>query len=153
MYQKLVFFTVLKFKWSIIAIFILAIISGVCLRYIQFKRSHHKFEGSVTLFYTPRACEEVKPLSINHILGVFSRQQIFHQLFNRCAFQQLQHIFFGVVRISPITHIHTPYTQAGSSACIPSWFPHVLLFWQSPPMPDGIGSPSPKHLSTRSKIG
>ena len=59
MYQKLVFFTLLKFKWSIIAIFILAIISGVCLRYIQFKRSHHKFEGSVTLFYTPRACSKV----------------------------------------------------------------------------------------------
>jgi hypothetical protein len=91
MYQKLVFFTVLKFKWSIIAVFILAIISGVCLRYIQFKRSHHKFEGSVTLFYTPRACEEVKPLSINHILGVFSRQQIFHQLVEE---MQLTDAFF-----------------------------------------------------------
>ena len=80
MYQKLVLFTVMKFKWSIIAVFILTVIAGVCCRYVQFKRSHHKFEGSVTLFYTPRASEEVKPLSINHMLGVFSRQQIFHQL-------------------------------------------------------------------------
>ena len=80
MYQKLVLFTVMKFKWSIIAVFILTVIAGVCCRYVQFKRSHHKFEGSVTLFYTPRASEEVKPLSINHVLGVFSRQQIFHQL-------------------------------------------------------------------------
>lgn len=80
MYQKLVLFIVMKFKWSIIAVFILTVIAGVCCRYVQFKRSHHKFEGSVTLFYTPRASEEVKPLSINHVLGVFSRQQIFHQL-------------------------------------------------------------------------
>ena len=80
MYQKLVLFTVMKFKWSIIAVFILTVIAGVCCRYVQFKRSHHKFEGSVTLFYTPRASEEVKPLTINHVLGVFSRQQIFHQL-------------------------------------------------------------------------
>ncbi|MBQ8755826.1 MAG: hypothetical protein IJZ19_12410 [Lentisphaeria bacterium] len=80
MYQKLVFFTVMKFKWSIIAVFLLTFIAGICCRYVQFKRSHHKHEGSVTLFYTPRASEEVKPLSINHVLGVFSRQQIFHQL-------------------------------------------------------------------------
>ena len=80
MYQKLVLFTAMKFKWSIIAVFILTVIAGVCCRYALFKRSHHKFEGSVTLFYTPRASEEVKPLSINHVLGVFSRQQIFHQL-------------------------------------------------------------------------
>lgn len=80
MYQKLVLFIVMKFKWSIIAVFILTVIAGGCCRYVQFKRSHHKFEGSVTLFYTPRASEEVKPLSINHVLGVFSRQQIFHQL-------------------------------------------------------------------------
>ncbi|MBR1965596.1 MAG: hypothetical protein IKA22_03215 [Lentisphaeria bacterium] len=80
MYQKLVIFTILKFKWSIIAIFIVSIVFGVFCRYVQFKRSHKKFEGSVTLFYTPRASEEVKPLSINHVLGVFSRQQIFHQL-------------------------------------------------------------------------
>ena len=80
MYQKLVIFTVLKFKMSILIIFVLTVIAGVCARYVQFKRSHHKFEGSVTLFYTPRASEEVKPLSINHVLGVFSRQQIFHQL-------------------------------------------------------------------------
>ncbi len=80
MYQKLVIFTILKFKWSIIAIFLVTIVFGVFCRYVQFKRSHKKFEGSVTLFYTPRASEEVKTLSINHVLGVFSRQQIFHQL-------------------------------------------------------------------------
>ena len=80
MYQKLVIYTLLKFKWSIITIFILAIIGGVIFRYIHFKSSHHKYEGSVTLFYTPRASVEVKPLSMNHVIGVFSRQQIFHQL-------------------------------------------------------------------------
>ncbi|MBR2364283.1 MAG: hypothetical protein IKA79_03685, partial [Lentisphaeria bacterium] len=80
MYQKLVIFTLLKFKISIIVVFILAVLAGAVCRYIQFKRSHHKHEGSVTLFYTPRASEEVKPLGINHVLGVFSRQQIFHQL-------------------------------------------------------------------------
>ena len=80
MYQKLVLFTVLKYKWSIAAVFLITVIAGFCFRYVQFKRSHHKFEGSVTLFYTPRASEEVKPLSINHVLGVFSRQQIFHQV-------------------------------------------------------------------------
>ncbi|MBO7152861.1 MAG: hypothetical protein J6W67_03555 [Lentisphaeria bacterium] len=80
MYQKLVIFTALKYKWSIIAVFVLTLIAGVCFRYIQFSNSQHKFEGSITLFYTPRASEEVKPLSINHVLGVFSRQQIFHQL-------------------------------------------------------------------------
>ena len=80
MYQKLVLYTLLKFKWSIIIVFVLTIIAGVIFRYFQFKNSHHKYEGSVTLFYTPRASEEVKPLSINHVLGVFSRQQIFHQL-------------------------------------------------------------------------
>ncbi|MBQ9789397.1 MAG: hypothetical protein IJW31_07370 [Lentisphaeria bacterium] len=80
MYQKLVIFTILKFKWSIIAVFLATVFFGICCRYVQFKRSHHKYEGGVTLFYTPRASEEVKPLSINHVLGVFSRQQIFHQL-------------------------------------------------------------------------
>ncbi len=80
MYQKLVLFTVLKFKWSIIAVFLITLVAGVVFRYIQFKHAHHKYEGNVTLFYTPRASEEVKPLSINHVLGVFSRQQIFHQL-------------------------------------------------------------------------
>ena len=80
LYQKLVIFTIMKFKWSIIAVFLITLIAGVCFRYIQFKQAHHKYEGSVTLFYTPRASEEVKPLSINHVLGVFSRQQIFHQL-------------------------------------------------------------------------
>ena len=80
MYQKLVVFTVLKFKWSIIAVFLLTIIAGTAFRYYQFTHSFRKYEGSVTLFYTPRASEEVKPLSINHVLGVFSRQQIFHQL-------------------------------------------------------------------------
>ena len=80
MYQKLVLFTLFKFKWSIIAVFLLTILGGVVFRYISFKNSPHKYEGSITLFYTPRASEEVKPLSINHVLGVFSRQQIFHQL-------------------------------------------------------------------------
>ncbi len=80
MYQKLVLFTLFKFKWSILAVFALIIVAGVVLRAIQFKYSSRKFEGAVTLFYTPRASEEVKPLSINHVLGVFARQQIFHQL-------------------------------------------------------------------------
>ena len=80
MYQKLVLYTLFNFKWSIIAVFITAVVAGVVFRYIHFKKSHHKYEGSVTLFYTPRASEEVKPLSINHVMGVFSRQQIFHQL-------------------------------------------------------------------------
>ena len=80
MYQKLVLFTLLKFKWSIIAIFIATVIAGVVFRYFHFKYSNHKYAGSVTLFYTPRASEEVKPLSINHVIGVFGRQQIFHQL-------------------------------------------------------------------------
>ena len=80
MYQKLVIYTFLKFKWSILCVFGLALIAGVVCRYFQFKKSHHKYEGSVTLFYTPRASEEVKPLSINHVMGVFGRQQIFHQL-------------------------------------------------------------------------
>ena len=80
MYQKLALFTLLKFKWSIIAVFLLTIVAATVLRAIQYSRSPHKHEGSVTLFYTPRASEEVKPLSMNHVLGVFSRQQIFHQL-------------------------------------------------------------------------
>ncbi|MBE6391262.1 MAG: hypothetical protein E7042_03550 [Lentisphaerae bacterium] len=80
MYQKLVIFSLFKFKWSILLVFGMTILFGVVFRYFQFKNSHHKFEGSVTLFYTPRASEEVKPLSMNHVLGVFSRQQIFQQL-------------------------------------------------------------------------
>ena len=80
MYQKLVIYTLLKFKWSIIAVFAIALLGGVICRFVQYKSSQHKYEGSVTLFYTPRASEEVKPLSINHVMGVFSRQQIFHQL-------------------------------------------------------------------------
>lgn len=80
MYQKLGLFTLLKFKWSILAVFSAAILIAAGLRYVQFQRSHHKFEGSVTLFYTPRASEEVKPLSLNQVLGIFSRQQIFQQV-------------------------------------------------------------------------
>ena len=80
MYQKLVIFTLLKFKWSILLVFVLTVVAGCVLRYVQFKRSFKKFEGGVTLFYTPRASEEVKPLSLNHVLSVFSRQQIFQQL-------------------------------------------------------------------------
>ena len=80
LYQKLVLYTLLKFKWSIIIIFAATLFAGVVFRYFHFRNSHHKYEGSITLFYTPRASEEVKPLSLNHVLGVFSRQQIFHQL-------------------------------------------------------------------------
>ena len=80
MYQKLVLFTLFKFKWSILLILGVTIVFATALRYLQFKNSHRKFEGAVTLFYTPRASEEVKPLSMNHVLGVFSRQQIFQQL-------------------------------------------------------------------------
>ena len=80
MYQKLVFYTLLKYKWIIIAVFFLMIFVGVVFRFFHFQGSLKKFQGSVTLFYTPRASEEVKPLSMNHVLGVFSRQQIFHQL-------------------------------------------------------------------------
>ena len=79
LYQKLVIFTLLKFKWSILLIFAAMMVFGAIARYVQFSRSPHKYEGSVTLFYTPRASEEVKPLSMNHVLGVFSRQQIFRQ--------------------------------------------------------------------------
>ena len=80
MYQKLVFFTIFKFKWSIMLVFLATLIIGCICRYIQFKNSFRKYEGSVTLFYTPRPSEEVKPLNLNHVLGVFSRQQIFKQL-------------------------------------------------------------------------
>ena len=80
MYQKLVFYTLLKYKWIIIAAFVSMIFVGVVFRFYHFRGSLKKFQGSVTLFYTPRASEEVKPLSMNHVLGVFSRQQIFHQL-------------------------------------------------------------------------
>ena len=60
MYQKLVLYTAYKYKISIILIFLSIIILGCVGRYFQFKRSSHKFEGHVTLFYTPRASEEVK---------------------------------------------------------------------------------------------
>ena len=39
LYQKLVIFTLLKFKWSIIAVFLLTIIVGVVARYIQFQNA------------------------------------------------------------------------------------------------------------------
>ncbi|MBE6366552.1 MAG: hypothetical protein E7052_01415 [Lentisphaerae bacterium] len=90
MYQKLVIFTLLKFKKSIIIVFAATILVGVLARYVQFKNSLYKHEGSVTLFYTPRASEEVKPLSINHVLGVFSRQQIFHQLIEEMHLSEKQ---------------------------------------------------------------
>ena len=80
MYQKLVLYVLFRFKWRILAVFLLTLAVGVLFRYIQFKNSPHKFESSVTCFYTPRASEEVKPLRITHVLGIFSRQQIFHQL-------------------------------------------------------------------------
>ena len=63
MYQKLVLFTLFKYKLSIAVVFLCVAILGCICRYVQFKHSHHKHEGSVTLFYTPRASEEVKPLS------------------------------------------------------------------------------------------
>ena len=90
MYQKLVFFTLFKFKWSIIAVFLATVLLGCIARYVQFKSSHHKFEGSVTLFYTPRASEEVKPLSLNHVLGLFSRQKIFQQLIEELHLNEKQ---------------------------------------------------------------
>ncbi len=93
MYQKLVLFTLFKFKWSILIVFALTVCAGVVLRYIQFQKSHHKYEGSVTLFYTPRASEEVKPLSLNHVLGVFSRQQIFKQLVDELHLNDKQKAF------------------------------------------------------------
>ena len=80
LYQKLVLFTLLKYRFSILMIFIAVVGLGVIGRYIQFKRSPFRCEGSVTLFYTPRASEEVKPLSINQVLNIFSRQQVFHRL-------------------------------------------------------------------------
>ena len=80
MYQKLVFHCLLKFKWSILLIFAVVFILGIIARYVQFNRSPYKYEASATLFYTPRASEEVKTLSINHILDIFSRQKVYHQL-------------------------------------------------------------------------
>ena len=90
MYQKLVLFTLFKYKWSILLVFVLTVLFGCVARYFQFKYSHHKYEGSVTLFYTPRASEEVKPLSLNHVLGVFSRQQIFKQLIDEMHMNERQ---------------------------------------------------------------
>ena len=90
MYQKLVFFTLFKYKWSILLVFVLTVVFGCIARYFQFKYSHHKYEGSVTLFYTPRASEEVKPLSLNHVLNVFSRQQIFKQLVDEMHMNEKQ---------------------------------------------------------------
>ena len=80
MYQKLVIYTLLKFKWSILLIFAAVLLLGAVVRYVQFSRSPFKHEASITLFYTPRASEEVKTLSINHVLGIFSRQQVYRQL-------------------------------------------------------------------------
>ena len=90
LYQKLVLFTLLKFKWSIIAVFAVTIIVGVIARYVQFHKSPGKYEGSITLFYTPRASEEVKTLSINHVLGIFSRQQVFQQLIEEMQLSEKQ---------------------------------------------------------------
>ena len=90
MYQKLVLFTLFKYKLSIMIVFMLTVIIGIVCRYVQFKYSHHKHEGSVTLFYTPRASEEVKPLSLNHVLGVFARQQIFKQLIDELHLNEKQ---------------------------------------------------------------
>ena len=90
MYQKLVLFTLFKYKWSILLVLLVTVIAGSVCRYIQFKKSYHKHEGSVTLFYTPRASEEVKPLSLNHVLGVFGRQQIFRQVIEELHLNEKQ---------------------------------------------------------------
>ena len=90
MYQKLVFYTLFKFKWSIFLIFIVMLILGAAARYVQFNRSPYKYEASVTLFYTPRASEEVKTLSINHVLGLFSRQQVYRQLIDELHLNEKQ---------------------------------------------------------------
>ena len=60
MYQKLVLFTLFKFKWSILAVFLATMAVACIARCVQFKKSHPKFEGSVTLFYTPRPSDEVR---------------------------------------------------------------------------------------------
>ena len=80
MYQKLVLHTLLKFKWSILLIFVAVLILASIARYVQFSHSPYKHEASVTLFYTPRVSEEVKILSINHVLGIFSRQGVYQQV-------------------------------------------------------------------------
>ena len=79
-YQKLVLFTLFRYKWSIMLVFAVVLLLGALARYVQFNRSPYRFESSITLFYTPRASEEVKPLSINHILGIFSRQSVYRQV-------------------------------------------------------------------------
>lgn len=90
LYQKLVFFMLLRFKWSILFVFVLALLLGGVVRYVRFRRSPYKYEGSVTLFYTPRACEEVKTLSINHVLGIFSRQRVYRQLIEELQLSEEQ---------------------------------------------------------------
>ena len=90
MYQKLVFHVLLKFKWSILLIFAAVLLVGAICRYIQFKHSPYKYEASVTLFYTPRASEEVKILSIKHILGIFSRQQVYKQIVDELNLNEKQ---------------------------------------------------------------
>ena len=90
MYQKLVIYTLLKFKWSILLIFAVVLILGALVRYVQFSRSPFKHEASITLFYTPRASEEVKTLSINHVLGIFSRQQVYRQLIEELQLDEKQ---------------------------------------------------------------
>ena len=80
MYQRLAWLILLKFKWSILVIFVIILLAGTIFRCIQFQRSPYKYEGTITLFYTPRANEDMKPLSINHVLTILSRQQIFQQL-------------------------------------------------------------------------
>ena len=88
MYQKLVLFTLFKFKWSIIVIFAATIVLGMIARYVQFHNSPRKYEGSITLFYTPRTSEEVKTLSINHILGIFPASRFISSLSKKCSFRK-----------------------------------------------------------------
>ena len=70
MYQRLAWLILLKFKWSILGIFVIILLAGTIFRCIQFQRSPYKYEGTITLFYTPRANEDMKPLSINHVIKI-----------------------------------------------------------------------------------
>ena len=80
MYQKLVIFTLLRFKWSILLIFAGVFLLGMLARYVHFSNSPFRYESKITLFYTPRPSEEVKPLNITHVLSIFSRQKVYHQV-------------------------------------------------------------------------
>lgn len=111
MYQKLICFILLRFKYSILSVFLVTLVAGVAVRYISFKMSPYKYEGTVTLFYTPRANEEVKPLSINQLLAICSRQQIFQQTAKdlQLTAKQLSALQNAVV-VAPIRDRHDMFT-------------------------------------------